>query len=141
MVEGARGEAAGIRGEGQAHIAQLSRTIEILQQGGNQAMTAYIIERFGDVVGAFAGTMDLFPVDHVTVIAGRRTPDGPISAIHPSAVDAALNQRLAAVLGAVGVAAAPAPARQPEPPAPAPQPAPPPAPQPPAERPAPWGKK
>ena len=62
-------------------------------------MTAYIIEKFDDIVAGFAETMDLFPVDHVTVVAGRNQKDGPISAIHPSAVDENLNQRLATVLG------------------------------------------
>jgi hypothetical protein len=106
MVEGARGEAAQIRGQAQAQVEQLSRAIDIMQQGGGQGLTAYIIEKFGDLVAAFAGTMDLFPVEHTTVIAGRREPDGPISAIHPSAIDATLNERIRAVLGATAEAAA-----------------------------------
>jgi flotillin len=102
MVENARGEAAQIRGRAQAQLEQLGRTISILQGGGDQAMTAYVIEKFGDLVGAFAETMDLFPVEHSTVISGRRQPEGPISAIHPSAVDANLNERIAQLLGLDG---------------------------------------
>ncbi len=135
-LENAHAEAANIRGEAQARLEQLCRTIEIMEAGGNQGVTAYVIEKFGDLVGAFAGTMDLVPVDHVTVIAGRREPDGPISAIHPSAVDANLNQRIAQVLGAAAVAApAPAPLPAPAPAAPAASAA-----AQPAEPPAPWVK-
>jgi hypothetical protein len=100
MIANAKGQAATIRGEAQAQIEQLCRTIDILETGGDRGLTAYIIEKFPDLVGAFAGTMDLFPVEHVSVIAGRREPDGPISAVHPSAVDASLNQRIAQILGA-----------------------------------------
>ncbi len=99
-IEDARAEAAGIRGQAQAELEQLSRTIMIVQGGGDQGMTAYIIEKFGGLVEAFAGTLNLFPVQHISVIAGRRQADGPISAIHPSAVDATLNQRIAQILGA-----------------------------------------
>ena len=60
------------------------RTITIVQGGGDQGMTAYIIEKFGGLVEAFAGTLNLFPVQHISVIAGRRQADGPISAIHPA---------------------------------------------------------
>lgn len=99
MIEDAGAEVAGIRGQAQAELEQLGRTIAILQEGGSQGMTAYIIEKFGTLVDAFAGTMNLFPVAHISVIAGRRPPDGPISAIHPSAVDASLNERIAQLLG------------------------------------------
>lgn len=99
-IEDARAEAAGIRGQAQAELEQLSRTIAIVQAGGDQGMTTYIIEKFGGLVEAFAGTIDLFPVQHISVIAGQRQVEGPISAIHPSAMDAALNQRIAQILGA-----------------------------------------
>jgi len=58
-----------------------------------------MIEKFEEVVGSFASTMDLFPVENITVIAGRNQQDGPISAIHPSAIDENLNQRIADVMG------------------------------------------
>lgn len=105
-IEGAKGEAAQIRGQAQAELTQLARTVQILQEGGDQALTAYIIDKFGGLVSGFAQTMDLFPVDHITVISGQRKPEGPISAIHPSAIDANLNQRLAALLGTDGAGTA-----------------------------------
>lgn len=100
LVEDAHAEAAGIRGQAQAELEQLGRTIGILQEGGDPGMTAYIIEKFGGLVEAFAGTIDLFPVRQISVIAGRRQAEGPISAIHPNAVDATLNERIAQIMGA-----------------------------------------
>ncbi len=99
MIENALAEVAAIRGQAQAELDQLERTISILKEGGEQGVTAYVIEKFGELVGSFAGTMDLFPVDEVTVISGRPKAEGPISAVHPSAVDADINRRLAEVLG------------------------------------------
>lgn len=100
LIENAQAEVAGIRGKGQAELNQLRRTIEILQEGGEQGATAYIIEKFGGIADNFAKTIELFPVDEVTVISGRPKAEGPISAIHPSAIDADLNRRLSAMLGA-----------------------------------------
>ncbi len=104
MIEDARAEAATIRGQAQAEIEQLAKTIDILEAGGEQGLTAYLIEKFGDLVRPFAGTMELFPVEHITVISGRGKHDGPISAIHPGAIDAGLNQRIAELLGNAGMA-------------------------------------
>ncbi len=105
MVEDARAEAAGIRGQTQAELDQLARTIAIMQEGGSQGVTTYVIEKFGGLVEAFARTMQLFPVQHITVISGRREQEGPISAIHPSALDANLNQRIAQILGVAATTA------------------------------------
>ncbi len=102
MVENALAEAAGIRGQAQAELTQMARTIAIVQSGGDQGITAYMIEKFGDMIEPFAQTLGLFPVEHVTVIAGGRPHEGPISAIHPSALDANLNERIGKLLGAVG---------------------------------------
>ena len=66
----------------------------------------YIIEKFGVLVNAFVGTMNLFPVQHISVIAGRRPSEGPISAIHPNAVDAESQPRIAQILGGVASQAA-----------------------------------
>lgn len=99
MVEEARAKVAAIRGQAQAELGQIAKTIHILQEGGNQSLTAYIIEKFADIVQPFAETMTLFPVHEITVISGRTGQDGPISAIHPSALDADINRRLADVLG------------------------------------------
>lgn len=99
MFENAMAQVAEIKGRGQADLDQLRRTVEILQEGGEQGVTAYIIEKFEEIVGEFAGTMDLFPVDEITVISGRPQQEGPISAVHPSAIDADINKRLANTLG------------------------------------------
>jgi len=100
-IEEARAEAATIRGQAQAEVQQLAHTIAILQAGGAQGITAYTIEKFGGLVDAFAQTMNLFPVQRISVIAGRREPEGPISAIHPNAIDAKLNEQIASILGGV----------------------------------------
>jgi len=99
MIEDARAKAATIRGHNQSKLDQLARTVEILQAGQEQGKTTYMIEKFEEVVGSFAGTMDLFPVDNITVIAGRNQPDGPISAIHPSAIDESMNEQISDMLG------------------------------------------
>jgi flotillin len=98
-VQEARGQAAKIRGSAQAELEQMARTVAILQQGGKEGVTAYMIDKFGPLVESFAQTMPLFPVNEITVIAGEHEKDGPISAIHPSAIDTALNERIASVLG------------------------------------------
>ena len=101
MIEEAKAEAARIRGEAQAELDQLTRTIEILQSGENQGVTAYLIEKFGELSGAFAGTMELFPVTQISVISGAK-PEGPISAIHPNAVDAGVNRYIGEIMGDQG---------------------------------------
>jgi hypothetical protein len=103
LVQNASAEAANIRGRAQAELSQLCSTVAILQKAGDEGLTAYLIEKFAGLVQSFAGTMDLFPVQRVSVIAGRKPQDGPISAIHPGAIDANLNQRIADILGAAAV--------------------------------------
>jgi hypothetical protein len=108
-IENAKAEAAPLRGQAQAELTQLCATVDILERGGDNGMTAYIIEKFGGLVQSFAATLDLFPVQRVSVIAGRKPEDGPISAIHPGAIDANLNQRIAEILGGAAATAVPAP--------------------------------
>jgi hypothetical protein len=99
MIEGAKAQAAQLRGQAQAELDQIARTVKILQAGGDQAVTTYMIEKFGGMIGEFAKTMELFPVSKVSVIAGNAARQGPISAIHPSALDSEVNERIAAMLG------------------------------------------
>lgn len=94
MIQEAEAEAATIRGQSQAELTQLKRTIEILRSVGDPGLTTYIIEKFEDLVEPFAQTLDLFPVDQITVISGDLHQDGPISAIHPNAIDAEKNRRI-----------------------------------------------
>ncbi len=103
-IENALAEVAGIRGQAQAELTQMARTVSIVQSGGDQGIAAYMIEKFGAMIEPFAQTMGLFPVEHVTVIAGSRPHEGPISAIHPSALDANLNERIGKLLGALPAA-------------------------------------
>ena len=100
MIQESEAEAATIRGQAQAELTQLKRTIEILRSVGDPGLTTYIIEKFGDLVEPFAQTLDLFPVDQITVIAGDLHQDGPISAIHPNAIDAEKNRRVEEALAA-----------------------------------------
>lgn len=100
MIQEAEAEAAMIRGQSQAELTQLKRTIEILRSVGDPGLTTYIIEKFEDLVEPFAQTLDLFPVDQITVIAGDLHQDGPISAIHPNAIDAEKNRRVEEALAA-----------------------------------------
>ncbi len=100
MIQEAEAEAATIRGQSQAELTQLKHTIEILRSVGDPGLTTYIIEKFEDLVEPFAQTLDLFPVDQITVIAGDLHQDGPISAIHPNAIDAEKNRRVEEALAA-----------------------------------------
>jgi len=86
--------------EAQAELTQLKRTIEILRSAGDPGLTTYIIEKFEDLIEPFAQTLDLFPVDQITVISGDLHQDGPISAIHPNAIDAETNRRVEEALAA-----------------------------------------
>ena len=100
MIQEAEAEAATIRGQAQAELTQLKRTIEILRSVGDSGLTTYIIEKFEDLIEPFAQTLDLFPVDQITVISGDLHQDGPISAIHPNAIDAERNRRVEEALAA-----------------------------------------
>jgi uncharacterized membrane protein YqiK len=103
MVQEAEARAAEIRGQAQAELTQLKRTIEILESAGEHGLTAYLIEKFGDMIEPFAQTLDLFPVDEITVISGKPQHNGPISAIHPNALDMEMNRRLEEALAAAAV--------------------------------------
>jgi len=109
QILGAQAEAATLRGQTEAELNQLERTIGILSGVGGDGLTAYMIEKFEEMIGSFAGTMDLFPVGKVTVVSGAGS-QGPISAIHPSALAAERNRQVeAAIAGTVqasGAAAA-----------------------------------
>ena len=100
MIQESEAEAATIRGQAQAELTQLKRTIEIIRSVGDPGLTTYIIEKFEELVEPFAQTLDLFPVDQITVIAGDLHQDGPISAIHPNAIDAEKNRRVEEALAA-----------------------------------------
>ena len=106
MIQEAEAQAATIRGQAQAELTQLKRTIEILRSAGDPGLTTYIIEKFEDLIEPFAQTLDLFPVDQITVISGDLHQDGPISAIHPNAIDAETNRRVEEALAAAAATVA-----------------------------------
>ena len=101
-IEAAKAETVNIRGQAQAELTQLKRTIEILESAGDQGLNAYIIEKFDELVQPFAQTLDLFPVQDISVIAGNTPSNGPISSIHPNAVDLELNRRIGGVMASGG---------------------------------------
>jgi flotillin len=103
MIQEAEATAAGIRGQSRSELIQLKRTLDILQSGGEHGLTTYMIEKFGDLIEPFAQTLDLFPVNEITVISGAAKQNGPISAIHPNAIDAEMNRRLEDALAAAAV--------------------------------------
>ncbi len=99
-IEEAKAQVADVRLRGQAELDQLRQTIEILESGDGQGATSLSASRYlTTLVGHFANSMDLFPVEHISVIAGRNPQQGPISAIHPNALDAELTKRISDVLG------------------------------------------
>src|SRR5699024_445413 len=63
-------EATEYRGEHEAEIEQMGKTVEILEAGGEDAMMAYLIDNFESMIGPFSETMRLFPADKVDVLAG-----------------------------------------------------------------------
>ena len=97
-IELSRAEAAKIRGEAQSELTQLKRTINILESAGDQGLNAYIIEKFDELVKPFAQTLELFPVEDLSVIAGTTPNNGPISSIHPHSIDLELNRRVEAII-------------------------------------------
>lgn len=105
-ILGAKSEAAALRGRAQAEIDQLKETLSIIRAGGEKGLSSYILENFPRIAGPFAETMKLFPVKRVSVITGTGGSRGPISAIHPSAVDLERNNLVSGALSAaLGVVA------------------------------------
>lgn len=93
QILAAQAEVATLRGKVEAELKQLELTINILRSAGKDGLKAYVIEKFEEMIGSFAGTMDLFPVDHVTVVSGGAS-QGPISAIHPNSLDVERNRQI-----------------------------------------------
>ncbi len=94
----AEAEAATIRGLSEAELEQLEITINIIKEGGEHGIKAYVIEKFGEMISSFAATMDLFSTEHVSVVSGNSN-SGPISAVHPGAFDLERNRLIGQSLG------------------------------------------
>ncbi len=87
QVLDAQAQMATLKGRAQAEIDQLARTVEILQQGGQAALQAYLIENFEKFMQPFAQTLKLFPVRRATVLTGAGDSHQPLSGIHPHPIE------------------------------------------------------
>lgn len=96
MILTSKQQAAKIVGKAQGELDELTQTIQILQEGGEQGLKAYLIENFESIMTPFAQTLNYFPVRKLSVISGAGASSGPISAVHPNAVDQARNKAIAA---------------------------------------------
>ncbi len=103
LVLDAQRQAAELLGRPQAEIDQLKRTVEILQEGGEAALQAYLIENFEQFIRPFAQTLDLFPVKHTTVMTGAGESH-PLSGIHPHPIEAEKARLLQQVFGTLASA-------------------------------------
>ena len=98
----AKAEAANIRGRAQAEIDELKRTVEILQSGGSDSLSAYIIENFEKFIEPFSQTLSLYPADNVTIVTGVSSgAHPPISAVHPHPIEEEKGRLLRDAIGAV----------------------------------------
>ena len=104
MTLQAKAEAAERRGRAQGEIDQLNRTIEILRQGGQAGLAAYIIENFEKFIEPFSQTLSLFPAKHATVISGAGGTHAPISGVHPHPVEEQKARLTLQALGAISTA-------------------------------------
>lgn len=98
MILEAEAHAVQIRSKAMAEIEQLKETLSILKTKGKEAREAYLIENFNRIVAPFAQTMSLIPVKKLTVLTGASGTRGPISAIHPDAIDLSKNELLADIM-------------------------------------------
>ena len=106
LVLDTQADVAQLRGGAQAELDQLGNTVDILQQGGRQALQAYVIENLERFVEPFAETMDLFPVRHASVVTGASGSHAPLSGIHPHPLEQEKVWRLQDAFGALATAAA-----------------------------------
>jgi hypothetical protein len=97
----AQTQMATLKGRSQAEIEQLNHTVEILQKGGAGALQAYLIEHFEEFMEPFAQTLQLFPVEHTTVLTGAGESHQPLSGIHPHPIEEEKARQLNQVFGAL----------------------------------------
>ena len=97
LVLEAKASASRLMGKAQGEIDQLKETLAIIGSD-EKGREAYILENFDRLIAPFAEMLQLFPVDKLSIITGLDGSDGPISAIHPGAVDAERNKLIAAAI-------------------------------------------
>ncbi len=108
----AQAEVARIRAKAQAEIDQLRETLNIIKNNKAGEQT-YIVENFERLIAPFAETLNFFPVDRLTVITGVEGQHGPISAIHPNAIDMEKNRLIGGAIAEVLQREAREPQREP----------------------------
>lgn len=96
----AQAEVARIRAKAQAEIDQLRETLHIIKNDRAGEQT-YIVENFERLIAPFAETLKFFPVDRLSVITGVEGQHGPISAIHPNAIDMEKNRLIGGAIAEV----------------------------------------
>lgn len=98
MILEARAKASKLRGKAEAEINQLKETLSIIGKAGNSGIDTYLMENFERLISPFAETMEMFPVEKLSIITGAEGRQGPISAIHPNAVDMEKNELVSRML-------------------------------------------
>ncbi len=101
MILKARSESVRIYSRAQAEIDELKQTMNIIKKGGSLGKDTYIIENFKKLIKPFAETLKMFPVKKISVIAGAEGNHGPISAIHPNAIDENKNNFIGDILESI----------------------------------------
>jgi flotillin len=69
-----------------------------LNKSGMEGKKTYIIDNFQKLIAPFAETLDYFPVEKISIITGTEGNHGPISAIHPNAIDMERNKVIAGAI-------------------------------------------
>ncbi len=92
MILKAKAGAVCMMAKAQAEIDQLKMTLDIMNKEGESGKYTYIIENFQRLIGPFAETLALFPVDNLSVITGVEDSHESISAVHPNVIDAEKNR-------------------------------------------------
>ena len=96
----AQADVARIRAKAQAEIDQLRETFSIIKNDKAGEQT-YIVENFERLIAPFAETLKFFPVGRLSVITGVEGQHGPISAIHPNAIDMEKNRLIGGAIAEV----------------------------------------
>jgi len=99
-ILGAQADVARIRAKAQAEIDQLRETFNIVKNDKSGEQT-YIVDNFERLIAPFAETLKFFPVDRLSVITGVEGQHGPISAIHPNAIDMEKNRLIGGAIAEV----------------------------------------
>ena len=60
-----------------------------------------MLENFERLIAPFAQTLELFPVDRLSIITGAEGDHRPISAIHPNAIDMEKNKLLSGIMSEI----------------------------------------